>query len=178
MRARAASRGWLEQARLCTLRRIAEGRLLVKGRTATGIGLGVLLGAAMGVGSYTFFYARGASYMTNDPRACANCHVMDSYYSGWAKGSHHAVAVCNDCHAPHDLVGKYTTKGVNGFNHSWAFTTGWFKEPIEMTARNREITEGACRHCHQEIVQAIDTPHHGGELMSCTRCHPSVGHMR
>ena len=37
----------------------------------------VLLGAAAGLGAYTFVYARGWSCLTNDPRACANCHVMN-----------------------------------------------------------------------------------------------------
>jgi len=39
--------------------------------------LGIALGLLMGVGGYTFIYARGASYMTDDPAACANCHVMN-----------------------------------------------------------------------------------------------------
>jgi cytochrome c nitrite reductase small subunit len=32
---------------------------------------------------------------------------MDGYYASWQKGPHHGVAVCNDCHVPHDLAGKY-----------------------------------------------------------------------
>lgn len=36
----------------------------------------VAAGLAVGVGGYTFVYARGASYLTNDPAACANCHVI------------------------------------------------------------------------------------------------------
>ncbi|MDZ4859404.1 MAG: NapC/NirT family cytochrome c [Candidatus Hydrogenedentes bacterium] len=48
------------------------------------VGLGVLLG----VGGYTFVYAKGTSYLTNDPRACANCHVMNEQYDGWMKASH------------------------------------------------------------------------------------------
>ena len=50
---------------------------------------------------YTFAYARGWAYMTDDPRACANCHVMNEQYDGWIKSSHRSVAVCNDCHVPH-----------------------------------------------------------------------------
>ena len=37
----------------------------------------------MGIGAYTFVYARGASYLTNDPAACVNCHVMREPYDGW-----------------------------------------------------------------------------------------------
>ena len=38
----------------------------------------LVLGAALGLGAYTFAYARGWAYMTDDPRACANCHVMNA----------------------------------------------------------------------------------------------------
>jgi cytochrome c nitrite reductase small subunit len=92
--------------------------------------------------------------------------------------SHRAVAGCNGCHAPHDLLGKYATKLVNGFRHSLAFTTGRFPEPIRMTAWNRRVTEGTCRSCHQPIVEAIESPHRGGPTLSCVACHDSVGHPR
>jgi len=138
--------------------------------------LGCAAGVPGGVGAYTFWYARGASYLTNDPAACANCHVMQSYYDGWLKSSHHKAAVCNDCHTPHDFFGKYLTKAINGHNHSVAFTLGGFHEPIQITPRNHAITEEACRRCHADIVQAIDrTPAHGSEL-SCTNCHRNAGH--
>ncbi|MEJ7606892.1 MAG: hypothetical protein WKF37_11635 [Bryobacteraceae bacterium] len=45
--------------------------------------LGILAGAMLGVGLFTFGYARGASYLTNDPQACANCHVMQEQLDGW-----------------------------------------------------------------------------------------------
>ncbi len=60
----------------------------------------LVLGAALGLGVYTFAYARGWAYMTDDPQACANCHVMNEQYDGWIKSSHRSVAVCNDCHVP------------------------------------------------------------------------------
>ena len=59
-----------------------------------------VLGAALGLGAYTFAYARGWAYMTDDPQACNNCHVMNEQYDGWIKSSHRSVAVCNDCHVP------------------------------------------------------------------------------
>ena len=86
----------------------------------------LVLGAALGLGAYTFAYARGWAYMTDDPRACANCHVMNEQYDGWIKSSHRSVAVCNDCHVPHRFVAKYATKASNGFWHSFHFTTGTY----------------------------------------------------
>ena len=145
-------------------------------RTVQLIIIGIAIGLGAGIGGYTFLYAKGYSYMTNDPAACANCHIMQEHYDGWLKSSHRAVAVCNDCHTPSGLVGKYVSKASNGFWHSFAFTSGRFPEPLRIKQHNREITEQACRKCHQEIVGAIEGLHQGE--LSCVRCHNSVGHLR
>ena len=147
-------------------------------RTAQGIILGAAIGLAAGIGGYTFIYAKGGSYMTNDPGACANCHIMQQYYDGWLKSSHRSVAVCNDCHTPAGFVGKYAAKASNGFWHSFAFTTGRFPEPLKIKPHNRDITEQACRKCHQEITEIIEGPHKDAPELSCVRCHSAVGHPR
>jgi cytochrome c nitrite reductase small subunit len=150
--------------------------------TLQGIALGIAFGAAIGIGGFTFIYAKGYSYLTNDPGACANCHVMQEQYSGWLKSSHRSVAVCNDCHTPPGFVGKYYTKASNGFWHSYYFTTNTFHEPIRITERNRQVAEEACRKCHAEVTSGIDAHMGGGEAggegaLSCIRCHRNVGHM-
>jgi cytochrome c nitrite reductase small subunit len=140
--------------------------------------LACFLGAALGVVGYTFVYAKGYSYLSNDPAACANCHVMNEQFDGWTKSSHRAVATCNDCHTPPSLVGKYVTKVSNGFWHSFYFTTGAFPEPIRITPRNAAVTEEACRKCHMDIVENIGGAHAGGtDDLACARCHRSVGHL-
>jgi cytochrome c nitrite reductase small subunit len=144
------------------------------------LGASVVIGVAAGIGGFTFAYAKGGSYMTDNPAACANCHIMQDQYSEWSKSSHHAVAVCNDCHTPPSFVGKYVAKARNGWHHSVAFTSGDFHEPIQITPHNRAITEQRCRSCHQPIVQAIDahaasTKGDDGSI-SCIRCHNDVGH--
>jgi cytochrome c nitrite reductase small subunit len=144
--------------------------------------LAVLVGVAAGTGLFTFGYAKGASYLGHDAGACANCHVMEEQYSAWQRGSHRSVAVCNDCHTPPGLLPKYATKAINGWNHSLAFTTGRFPEPIRITRRNRDVTERACRHCHESVVQAIDAHASrpgaaGPERLSCISCHRDVGHL-
>ena len=148
---------------------------MIKG-TAIVILLGAVIGAAFGIGGYTFVYAKGSSYLTNDPAACANCHIMEPQYSGWLKSPHRAVAVCNDCHTPHSLIPKYAVKAENGFWHSYGFTTGDFHEPIQIKAKSRRITEANCRRCHGALTQAIEGPHRPGQEMSCIRCHADVGH--
>ena len=143
------------------------------------IGLAIVmalgLGAAAGIGAFTFTYAKGGSYLSNDPKACANCHIMQDHLDAWIKSSHRSVATCNDCHTPPGLVPKYFTKADHGFFHSLAFTTGDFHEPIQMKERSRRVTENACRKCHQDIVHDIEGPQ-GTARMSCIRCHASVGH--
>jgi cytochrome c nitrite reductase small subunit len=142
--------------------------------------IALIAGITAGLGAYTFVYARGYSYLTNDPQACANCHIMRGHYDAWTRASHRSVAVCNDCHTPPGLIPKYITKAQNGFWHSFYFTTGRFPDPIRITARNHEVTEMACRKCHAEITAMIDPAHTttaaaGG--LSCTKCHNDVGHI-
>lgn len=148
---------------------------------AASLAAAALAGVAAGVGGYTFVYAKGASYLTTDPRACANCHVMNEQYDAWTKSSHHAVAGCADCHMPHDFVGKWVAKAMNGYHHSLAFTTGRFPDPIRITEKNRRITEGTCRSCHREVVGSIDGAPaggpHGDGALECVKCHRSVGHL-
>jgi cytochrome c nitrite reductase small subunit len=139
--------------------------------------LAALAGLAAGLGLYTFGYAKGASYLTNDPAACANCHVMAEHYSGWVKSSHRAAATCNDCHTPPGLIPKYLTKASNGFWHSFAFTSGRYADPLRIKPHNREVTERACRKCHLEVVEAVDGRGHGEPRLACVRCHAGVGHL-
>lgn len=149
----------------------------MRGLQITAAVAALIVGSLAGVGGYTFVYARGYAYLQNDPEACANCHVMQEQFDGWAKSSHRLVAVCNDCHTPHDIIGKYATKMRNGFWHSFYFTSGSFHEPIHILPRDRAITAAACRRCHDEVVQAMGTPAHlPGDPLSCIRCHCSVGH--
>jgi cytochrome c nitrite reductase small subunit len=138
-----------------------------------------MVGVAGGLGGYTFYYARGASYLSNDPAACVNCHVMREQYAGWQNASHHIVATCNDCHTPHDLVGKYATKLENGFWHSKGFTLMDFHEPIQIRPQSKAILLENCLYCHQEFVDAI-LPHQGAAAVDaeidCIQCHRDVGH--
>jgi cytochrome c nitrite reductase small subunit len=150
----------------------------VNNRWRATVAAAVLAGAAAGLGSYTFIYAKGYSYVTDDPAACANCHVMRDHFDAWAKGSHRAVATCNDCHTPPGLVPKYLTKAQNGFWHSFYFTVGGYPDPIRITPRNHAVTEQACRKCHADMTASIEPVRATGrETLSCIRCHSTVGHL-
>src|ERR1043165_6325011 len=95
-------------------------------RITKGVSLGavvaVCVGLAAGIGAFTFRYGEGLSYFSTDPRACANCHILNDEYASWMKGPHHGAARCIDCHLPHDTVPKYLAKADNGYRHSKGFT--------------------------------------------------------
>ena len=137
----------------------------------------VAFGVLGGLGVFTFGYGEGYAYLGNDPKSCANCHVMQDSYDSWLKSSHHSIAVCNDCHTPHDsVVSKYMTKADNGFFHSLAFTTGNYKDPIQIKERNSDVVQASCLHCHQDLVNHMLPIEQGGDMLSCVHCHASVGH--
>ncbi|MFO1492123.1 MAG: cytochrome c nitrite reductase small subunit [Kiritimatiellia bacterium] len=143
----------------------------------TTLALLLALGVCLGLAGYTFWYAQGASYLSNDPLACVNCHIMRTEYDGWQKGPHHAAATCNDCHAPHSFIPKMASKMRNGWNHSRAFTLQDFPEPIRITPHNSAILQENCLRCHDRMVSEID-PRHGPDELDCMHCHRSVGHGR
>lgn len=136
----------------------------------------IVVGILGGLGVFTLGYGDGLAYLTEDPTACANCHIMQDHFDSWVKSSHRDVAACNDCHLPHNFVGKWITKADNGFFHALAFTTGNFHEPIQIKARNRRVTQGACLYCHSELVHWMLPAERGGEMQSCVHCHSDVGH--
>jgi cytochrome c nitrite reductase small subunit len=132
----------------------------------------LVLAVLLGVGGFTFGYAKGFSYLSSDPKACVNCHIMRPQFDSWQKSSHRAVAGCVDCHLPHSFVGKYVAKAENGWHHSTAFTLQNFREPIRIGRKNAEILQGACLHCHGRLTAQMT---HNGSV-SCVHCHAGVGH--
>lgn len=138
----------------------------------------IALGGLLGSGAYTFRYAEGLSYMSDDPTACTNCHIMRDQFDSWQKSAHHANATCNDCHVPHNFVGKYAAKAIHGWRHSKAFTLQDFHEPIRITPEDLQIVENNCLRCHAELTSQISdrATHAGVESADCTHCHSAVGH--
>lgn len=145
-----------------------------------------LVGVLGGAGGFTFITAKGTAYLSDDPEVCVSCHIMREQYDGWRHGSHHAVAVCNDCHLPRDsLVGKLYVKALNGWNHSKAFTLQNFPEPIRIKPDNAVVLEQNCLRCHTPLVDNLiahgtlgvpTDPTWKADLYGCVRCHQSVGH--
>jgi cytochrome c nitrite reductase small subunit len=142
---------------------------------AAGAPLALLFGGVFGIGLFTASYAEGTSYLSDDPASCRNCHVMNEVYDAWSRGPHREVATCNDCHTPHDFVGKWTIKALNGWNHSVAFTLQNFHQPIRINELNRDVALNNCEYCHGGFVTQVN---HAGqpEREDCIRCHATTGH--
>lgn len=154
------------------------------------LALALCVGVFAGTAGYTFVYARGLSYFSTDPKACVNCHIMQPQYDGWQKASHHAVAVCVDCHLPQSFVPKYLAKAENGWRHGKMFTTQNFEEPIVVQPAGRRILQDNCVRCHQALTQSMlraqqgtapaqeAVAGHWGPIhgLECAHCHSTVGH--
>lgn len=150
--------------------------------------LSALVGTLAGVGGYTFSYAEGLSYLSNDSRACTNCHIMNDQFDSWRKGPHHAVAACNDCHVPPQFFSKYMAKARNGYHHSMGFTfqpsapdephaKKFFDEPIRIKSTNSQILQDNCLRCHGDLVhQIVRGSTWDDGAIRCVHCHSAVGH--
>ena len=76
------------------------------------IGIYGLAGVAVGMALLVARLANATSYLSDSPLTCMNCHVMTDAYASWQRGSHGKVAVCTDCHVPHqNIAAKYAYKG-------------------------------------------------------------------
>jgi|ACQI01.1.fsa_nt_gi cytochrome c nitrite reductase small subunit len=73
---------------------------------------------------YIVYASKMPSYLSSDPKACINCHVMNTQYATWQHSAHGAAGVtCVECHLPTDsFIDKYVAKTIDGWNHSVAFT--------------------------------------------------------
>lgn len=147
--------------------------------------LGALVGAFGGAVGYTAEYANATAYLSDDPKACINCHIMNDQFKSWSSSSHHARATCNDCHVPHNsILSKYLVKAEHGYRHSKGFTFQDFHEPIRITKASRDVVIDNCVRCHDAMTHEIrlaarreteeDVGPSGG--VDCIHCHASVAH--
>ncbi len=128
----------------------------------------VVLGVGLRVTNFT-------AYLTDDPAACNNCHVMGTVYEGWQHSRHQGVATCNDCHTPHDFIPKYLVKARSGFNHVTAFATGHIPDAIRAKEFTQTIVQENCIRCHAATVADVgESLPDAGRL--CADCHRTTPH--
>jgi cytochrome c nitrite reductase small subunit len=143
------------------------------------IGVYSLVGVGIGLALALVRIANAASYLSDDPRACINCHVMTDAYASWQRGSHVQVAVCIDCHVPHDsIVAKYAYKARDGLKHSYVFTMGREPQVLSLSARAVPVVQSNCVRCHERQVSGITGQGAGAGPMvperRCWDCHHGI----
>uniref|UniRef100_UPI0039A6340A cytochrome c nitrite reductase small subunit n=1 Tax=Ornithobacterium rhinotracheale TaxID=28251 RepID=UPI0039A6340A len=143
----------------------------------------ISFGSLLGLGFYTLHFSKATSYLSDDPKACINCHVMTPEYMTWAKSSHRRVVSCNDCHVPHNnIFAKYFFKAKDGLYHSYVFTTRTEPQVIRAKEASINVIQQNCIRCHENQVTDAKTAstvqHHVENRTSrtCWECHEQVPH--
>lgn len=137
------------------------------------------LGAFTAAAGWVGYTSNGLSYLSDDPKACINCHIMTPQYATWQHSSHGRVATCNDCHVPHDnVVRKYWFKAMDGGRHSFMFTFRLEPQVIRAREASKTVIQENCIRCHTTTVQTIAADVHSGSTRPCIECHREVPHGR
>ena len=134
--------------------------------------LSICAGAILGLAGYIAYASNVTSYLTNDPSACTNCHVMSSYYATWSHSSHATRATCNDCHVPHpSVIAKYYFKAKDGLYHAAVFTAHAEPQVLRPRTASATVIMNNCIRCHTQLntefvktgmVSYVDTLSHAG----------------
>ena len=145
----------------------------------------ILLGVLVGLALFIFRISNAASYLSDDPETCINCHVMNPQYATWFHSSHREVAHCNDCHVPHNnVLNKYFFKAKDGLRHATIFTLRAEPQVIFIKEEGKEVVQENCIRCHKKLVTdnaaiaRFESSRHFREERSCVECHRYSPHGR
>jgi cytochrome c nitrite reductase small subunit len=142
------------------------------------------LGFLFGLIFLVLHIANATSYMSDNPRACINCHVMTTEYASWQKSSHARVATCNDCHVPQDFfIRTYAFKASDGLRHATMFTFRLEPQVIRIKEAGINVVQENCLRCHSHIIhrsmltqEVTLRSRERGEAKFCWDCHREVPH--
>ncbi len=144
-----------------------------------------LIAVFLGIGLFLAKEGEVVSYMSDNPEACVNCHVMTPVYNAWMHSSHREWANCNDCHVPHDnIVNKYFFKAKDGLYHASIFTLRAEPDVIKMQEASQKVVQDNCIRCHvQQVTQTkydgwIDNHAENRTERQCWSCHKEIPHGR
>ena len=119
------------------------------------IALGSVI-TAIGMFAYVVNASNMMSYLSEDPRVCINCHVMNTQYATWQHSSHRESANCVDCHLPRDsFVDKMIAKSRDGLNHASAMTFKTYPNNIRISDDASKRIQASCISCHQRNVSQM-----------------------
>jgi cytochrome c nitrite reductase small subunit len=143
----------------------------------------VILGAFTGICLFLLYISNATSYLSDDPRACLNCHIMTPQFATWSHGAHRPVTDCNECHVPHDsFIRKYYFKASDGLRHSAVFTLRREPQAIYTREAGRKVVQENCLRCHFSLFS--DGPGMPYEVLQgrherqCLDCHRNTPHSR
>ena len=144
----------------------------------------IMAGTIVGGGLFFLYMLRAHTYLTDEPSACVNCHIMSPYYATWMHSSHSINATCNDCHVPHEnFVKKWTFKGMDGMKHVAAFLTSSEPQVIQAHPASSQVIMNNCIRCHQQLnTEFVETGRidymmsEVGKGKACWDCHREVPH--
>lgn len=143
----------------------------------------VIMGVMTGLALLIFRISNAASYLSNEPRTCVNCHVMAPQFATWQHSSHMRVATCNDCHVPQDNVFRtYAFKAADGMRHAYVFTFRLEPQVIQIKDAGKTAVQQNCIRCHTQMLQRVtigkvsfEGSRHGKGLL-CWDCHRVTPH--
>ena len=143
----------------------------------------VLLGIICGLSAFIFKLSNAASYISDDPKTCVNCHVMYPQYASWFHSSHREVASCNDCHVPHNnTINKYFFKAKDGMRHSYMFTFRLEPQVIRIKEAGQAVVQDNCKRCHADLISMVNLTEVTAENSKlgkghrCYDCHRNTPH--
>lgn len=143
----------------------------------------ITLGALTGLAFFLLKISNATSYLSDDPRACINCHIMTPQYTTWSHSAHRSITDCNACHVPHDsFIRKYYFKASDGLRHSAIFTLRSEPQAIYIREAGRKVVQENCLRCHGSLFS--DGPGRPYEAMAerrdrqCLDCHRNTPHDR
>ena len=135
---------------------------------------------------YMAYLSKAASYLSKDPKACINCHVMNTQYATWQHSSHARDVTCIECHLPTDgFINKYIAKARDGFNHTVAFTFDTYDHAIKISEDGAKRVQKNCISCHSSMTSVIGSnadKYHAFDDENvengrkCWSCHQDVPH--
>lgn len=107
----------------------------------------------LGLIIFLFYISNAASYLSDEPSTCVNCHIMGPQYTTWFHSSHREVATCNDCHVPHDnIFNTYFFKAKDGFRHASVFTMRNEPQVIYIKDEGKNVVQQNCKRCHIDLI--------------------------
>ncbi|OGU10851.1 MAG: cytochrome c nitrite reductase small subunit [Ignavibacteria bacterium GWB2_35_12] len=145
----------------------------------------LILGIACGLLLQIFYVSNALSYLSDEPEACVNCHVMSSHFATWEHSSHRRVTTCNDCHVPHDnIIREYYFHAMDGLRHSTIFTLRAEPQVLLIKEAGKAAVQQNCLRCHINQVNPVSAANVNGENYKlgygkpCWECHREVPHGR